>query len=100
MPKSVSELAGVTLTREYIRDHVRSFQMPLYVQYLRKQFPGRKVDSALYNLRTMGLDSFLGKAQNEDVEGILAVYFKALDFIIAEIYNLKTPFIDDPLDIR
>jgi len=100
MPKGVTIKDGLTLTREYIRDHVRSFQMPLYVHYLRKQFPGKEVNSALYHLRTMNTESFLGKDRIKDVEGILADYFKALDFIISEIYNLKTPFIDDPVEIR
>ena len=89
-----------TLTREYIRDHVKSFQMPLYVHYLRKQFPGREVNSVLYHLRTMSMDRFLSAAQMKDVEKILDGYFKALDFIMAEIYNLEIPFIDDPVDIK
>ncbi len=97
-PKDIS--ANVPLTREYIRDHVKSFQMPLYVHYLRKQFPGREVNSALYHLRTMSIERFLREAQMKDVEKFLDGYFKALDFIMAEIYNLKIPFIDDPVDIR
>ena len=93
-------MEDLTLTREYIRDHVRSFQMPLYVHYLRKQFPGRDVNSVLYHLRTMSTEQFLKEAQMKDIEGLLAAYFKALDFIMAEIYNLEIPFIDDPLEIR
>jgi ATP-dependent exoDNAse (exonuclease V) beta subunit len=98
MPKDIP--VNVSLTREYIRDHIRSFQMPLYVHYLRKQFPGREVNSALYHLRTMSIDKFLKGPPVKDVEGLLAGYFKALDFIMAEIYNLEIPFIDDPVEIR
>jgi ATP-dependent helicase/DNAse subunit B len=98
MPKDMP--VDVTLTRETIRDHVKSFQMPLYVHYLRKQFPSREVNSALYHLRTMSAEYFLGKAQIKNTEGILDNYLKALDFIMAEIYNLKVPFVDDPVDIR
>jgi hypothetical protein len=98
MPKDIPD--GVTLSREYIRDHVKSFQMPLYVHYLRKQFSGQEVNSALYNLRTMNIDQFLREGQMKDVEKILAGYFKALDFIMAEIYNSEIPFIDEPFDIR
>jgi hypothetical protein len=96
-PKEIS--ANVTLTREYIRDQVKSFQMPLYVDYLRKQFPGREVNIALYHLRTMSLDRFLSTAQIADAAKFLEGYFKALDFIMAEIFNLEKPFIDDPVDI-
>jgi hypothetical protein len=99
-PKPKEIPAEAALSREYIRDHVKSFQMPLYVHYLRKQFPGREVNSALYHLRTMGLESFLGKGQVKDVEGILDGYLKALDFIMAEIYNSEMPFIDDPLELK
>ena len=42
----------------------------------------------------------MSATQIKDVEKILDSYFKALDFIIAEIYNLDIPFIDDPVDIR
>ncbi len=100
MPKAISNLEGTVLTREYIRDHVKSFQMPLYVQYLRKQFPGKHVDSALYHLRTMSIERFLGTVETKDVEKILGNYLKALDFIISEIFNLEIPFIDDPVDIK
>jgi ATP-dependent exoDNAse (exonuclease V) beta subunit len=97
-PKHIPD--DVTLTREYIRDHVKSFQMPLYVHYLRKQFPGREVNSALYHLRTMNIESFLGKDQMKDVDMVLDGHLKALDFIIDEIYNSEIPFIDDPLEIK
>lgn len=97
-PKVISD-EGI-LSREYIRDHIKSFQMPLYVHYLRKQFPGREVNSALYHLRTMSTEKFLKEDQMKDIENILPLYLKALDFIMAEIYNLEIPFIDDPVDIR
>jgi len=97
-PREIDD--NVALTREYILTQVKSFQMPLYVHYLRKQFPGRAINSALYHLRTMNTESFLDKDQMKDVERILNGYFKALDFIISEIYNLEMPFIDDPVNIK
>jgi len=97
-PKEMDD--HVTMTREYIRDQVKSFQMPLYVQYLRKLFPGREVNCALYHLRTMNRDKFLNPAQMKDVDTLLASYFKALEFIMAEIFNSQIPFIDDPVDIK
>ena len=99
MPKDIAAMEDMPLSREYIRDHIKSFQMPLYVHYLRKQFPGKDVDSVLYHLRTMSTENYLGKARMKDVERILAASLKALDFLMAEIYNLEIPFIDDPVDI-
>jgi len=98
MPKTL--FADAALTREYIRDHIRSFQMPLYVYYLRKQFPGREVNSVLYHLRTMNIEKFLEGTPMGDMDAHLNGYFKALDFIMAEIYNPEIPFIDDPVEIR
>lgn len=91
MPQDLGAIENDNLSREYIRDCVKSFQMPLYVHYLRRQFPGVEVKSAFYHLRTMSMDTFSGP-----VEG----YFKALDFIMAEIFNLEIPFVDDPVDIK
>jgi len=98
MPKDIP--VDMTLTRPYIRDHVKSFQMPLYVHYLHKQFPGREVNSALYHLRTMSIDKFLKAGQMKDLDLLWDGYFKALDFIMAEIFNLEIPFIDDSVDIN
>jgi hypothetical protein len=48
----------------------------------------------------MNINKFLNEGQVKDIEGLLAGYLNALDFIMAEIYNLKIPFIDDPVDIK
>ena len=74
--------------------------MPLYVYYLRKQFPGREVNSVLYHLRTMNIEKFLEGTPMGDMDAHLNGYFKALDFIMAEIYNPEIPFIDDPVEIK
>ena len=100
MPKFSADQEGVALSREYIRDHLRSFQMPLYVHYLRRQYPGRHINSALYNLRTMSMTALFKPSQLQEVDIILAPYLKALDFIISEIYNLEIPFIGDSVDIK
>jgi ATP-dependent helicase/DNAse subunit B len=99
-PKPQDLPGHLTLTRENVRDYVKSFQMPLYVYYLRKQFPGRDVNSALYHLRTMNIESFLRKDQMKEAGALLDGYLKALDFIIAEIYNPEIPFVDDSVDIK
>ena len=100
MPKDLSGMGSSVLSRELIRDNVRSFQMPVYLHYLRKQYPSRQVNCALYHLRTMDIDRFLKFSQMTDVETVLGVYLEALDFIMDEIFNLEIPFIDDPVDIK
>jgi len=100
MPQDISGMENLSLSREYIRDHVKSFQMPLYTHYVRRQFPGVDINSAFYHLRTMSMDLFFNPAQMKECDRLLAGYLQALDFIMAEIFNLEIPFADDPVDIK
>lgn len=95
MPKAIDKIARLELSRESVRDHVKSFQIPLYVQYLDKQFPGRAIDAAFYNLRTMELDHFMTEKVKRDRAQINEVFMRALDFIIREILDPKVPFVYD-----
>ncbi len=97
MPKSAETIEQMELTRTNIRDHIHSFQMPLYAQYLGEQYPGQRVDAALYQLRTMDLNYFLRQYPRENISHILSVYQRALEAIVAEIFNPDIPFIDDPV---
>lgn len=97
MPQSAETIEQMELTRTNIRDHIHSFQMPLYVQYLVEQYPGKPVDAALYQLRSMDLNYFLRQYPRENISPILSVYQRALEAIMAEIFNPEIPFIDDPV---
>ncbi len=99
-PRPLEQLEPAALTRAHLRDQVISFQMPLYVHYLRRQFPGREVNCALLYLRTMAKELFLAREEMPQAEARVSSYLKALDFIMAEIYNLKIPFVDDPVELK
>ena len=77
MPKSVEQVAALTLSRESIRDTVKSFQLPLYFHYLDKQFPGQPVNAALYNLRTLDVKQFLPSGAQAARQEINEVFLKA-----------------------
>ena len=95
MPKSIEKIAALELSRESVRDHVKSFQIPLYFQYLDKHFPGKPINAAFYNLRTMDFDRFItGKVKYERAD-INQAFMRALDFIISEILDPRVPFVDD-----
>jgi hypothetical protein len=95
MPKGIEKIAALELSRESIRDHVKSFQIPLYFQYLDKHFSGKPINAAFYNLRTMDFDRFItGKVKYERAE-INNAFMRALDFIISEILDPQVPFVDD-----
>ena len=96
MPKNIALIEHMPLTRENIRDYVQSFQMPLYVQCLHKQFPQKGINAALYQLRTMSLDHFLAGNQVHEAGQLLPVYMKALSALMAEILDPNIPFVDDP----
>lgn len=95
MPKGIEKIAKMELSREAIRDHVRSFQIPLYVQYLDKHFPNKPINAAFYNLRTMDLDRFITPKVKFERQDINAAFLRALDFIISEILDPRTAFVND-----
>lgn len=93
MPKPVRQIAGMEFSRESIRDAVRSFQIPLYFFYLDREFQGKPVNAALYNLRTLQLNKFLsGGPAEAPRDEIRSVFLEALDFVIREIWNPAVPF--------
>jgi ATP-dependent exoDNAse (exonuclease V) beta subunit len=98
MPKSFEHIARLPLTRETIRESVKSFQIPLYVHYLNKKFPQQKINAALYNLRTLKLNTFLDVKTAPQREEINAVFLKALDYIIKEICDPNVEFIEEQTD--
>ncbi len=95
-PQSAERVANLELSREAIRDHIKSFQLPLYLYTLSNQYPAEPINAALYNLRTLKMTKFL-KSPTTDAGSVLQPYLGALDFIMAEITDLDIPFIDDPV---
>ncbi|MFT7538740.1 MAG: hypothetical protein ACI9F2_000891, partial [Lysobacterales bacterium] len=96
MPQTLEKIERLELSRESIRDHVKSFQLPLYFNFLTKKFPNEPVNAVLYNLRTLKINKFI-KKQPVDPDRINEVYLKSLDYIMDEIINPDIPFIDDPI---
>ncbi|MCA9405597.1 MAG: PD-(D/E)XK nuclease family protein, partial [Candidatus Omnitrophica bacterium] len=95
MPRPAQEIAGMMLSRENIRDTVRSFQLPLYYHFLSQEFKGQLVNAALYNLRTLKIDRFVHSSAQTSSEDIVQAYQKPLDFIISEILNPDIDFVED-----
>ncbi|MBF0490312.1 MAG: PD-(D/E)XK nuclease family protein [Candidatus Omnitrophica bacterium] len=95
IPKSFDELLESSLTRQQVRDQLLSFQMPMYLEYLSKQYPNTSVNAALYHLRTNTLEKFVKGKDQEFCQNAIAAGLKALDFITDEIFNPQIPFVDD-----
>lgn len=95
--KNVDELLTVPLTREMIRDSLGSFQMPLYLDVLLKQYSHTAVNAALYHLRTQKLESYLDEVSYDNASKIVTASMKAMDMITDEIFDVDVPFVDDPV---
>ncbi len=95
MPKSIDQIQALNLSRETIREHVKSFQIPLYFHYLNKQFPNDPINAALYNLRTLELHKFADPKKPFDRVKADETFLSALNFILAEILDPKVPFEED-----
>ncbi|MBF0619013.1 MAG: PD-(D/E)XK nuclease family protein [Candidatus Omnitrophica bacterium] len=85
-------------TREEIFDRVGSFQLPLYMYFAGKAFPGAMVNAGLYSVRTSEIKTiFTDKYPARPVDEFLSPYLEALSVVVAEILNPDKPFIDDDL---
>ncbi len=96
MPQAVERLAALELSRETVRDRVRSFQIPLYFYFLGREFNGKPINAALYNLRTAKLHPFIDDPAACPVERINEVFLRALDFILSEILDPGVDFESEP----
>lgn len=100
LPKPVDQIQAMTLSRESVREHVKSFQIPLYFHYLINHFPNDPVNAALYNLKTLKIHSFVNSKMSIDREKIDGFFMNALNYICAEILNPDIPFEEDTVDNR
>ncbi len=95
MPRAGAIDSRCGFTREWIRDQIRSFQLPLYFHYLQQQYPEASVNAALYNLCTLEVKTFLDPKMLEQREKVYQYYLCALDFIMNEILDPQVPFAQD-----
>lgn len=91
--------------RKWIRDNIRSFQLPLYLHFLDERFPSGRTNACLYNIREAGnrdcLMYLLGTEQDmADKDRVMAGYISALGFILDEILDPDRAFEPDDSDER
>lgn len=101
IPKASSKLRDIELSaRTSIKQAIHSFQLPLYLHCIGKQFKDNEVISALYNLRTLELKYFPGRRDIENKENIMSLSMDALKFILQEILNPDIEFTADDEDVH
>src|SRR5262249_52466024 len=86
------------LSREHIFHGIGSFQLPLYMHFMAKDFMGCRLNAGLYSLRDADIQwMFNAKHPYQPMEQFLAPFWQALDYIVGEIMDPSRPFIDDDL---
>ena len=87
---------GAILVIDYKTGNVddESVQMPLYLNYLHKQFPEGQVNAAYYMLKTQELNMYISKKEMRPLGELLQDFMTDLDVIMSEIFNEEIPFID------
>ncbi|MBD3264519.1 MAG: hypothetical protein GF375_05420, partial [Candidatus Omnitrophica bacterium] len=89
-PRKFSSLKNMDLTRDSIKENVKSFQLPLYYNFTARDFPGHSLSAELYNIRNLERTVF---PQEEGFAGeTLAICVESLRYIMNEIFDLNTPF--------
>lgn len=99
-PASIERIQTLTLSREAIKNTVKSFQLPLYIYFVGKLYPGRPLNAGLYYLRTAEIKQLIKpKDFNADsAQRIVDTFTVPLDYIVEEIFDPEIPFTADDSD--
>jgi ATP-dependent helicase/nuclease subunit B len=86
-PKNLRSLEKMEFNRVSIKETIRSFQMPLYHYFMKKEYPGKNVNAVLYNIRDADEKNFIAAADIEHQGSVSRICFEALEFIFREIFD-------------
>jgi hypothetical protein len=99
MPSRLEKLRDIPLTRESLFENVKSFQVPLYFNYMARAYPGKKVNAALYNLRTLEIRKFMdydaGGAASQTARTEDEFFTRALEAVVSEILDKEIDFVEE-----
>ncbi|MFA5099736.1 MAG: PD-(D/E)XK nuclease family protein [Candidatus Omnitrophota bacterium] len=103
IPKNGIDFDGVQFDRQWIRENLRSFQLPLYLHFLGERFPRDRTNACLYNIREAGTkDGLVNLLKTEqdfsDKDRLMLEYMNALGSIIEEILDPAKEFEPDDSD--
>ncbi len=100
-PKPIEKIEKNGFDRITLKNTVGSFQMPLYLYFVRRRQKGQAlINAALYNLRSSQIDYFLKADDFSRVEKIEQVFLAAFNSVVSEIVNPRFSFISDYQDSR
>ncbi len=94
VPGTLKSLQNALISpeRKTIKKALKSFQLPLYLYCVEKEFEASIISAALYNLRTLKIEEFPRPKEYAFKEEIMDCSLEMLDFIVEEIYDINIPF--------
>lgn len=99
LPKGIDKIQSMQMTRESIKDTIKSFQLPLYLYLVQESgfsdSRGANINATLYYLRTSEIKEFLRKDAFSSIEDVVNVFMQALKYILLEITNPEQNFVAD-----
>ncbi|HUU50852.1 MAG TPA: PD-(D/E)XK nuclease family protein [Nitrospinota bacterium] len=95
VPKKLKTLDGMEMTRESIRENIKSFQLPLYYHFTSKDFPEADINAELYNIKTLKREAFIRDEDLDNKERIMEICLEAMNHIFKEIFDPNLPFSPD-----
>tara|TARA_B100000315_G_scaffold247619_1_gene276572 strand:- start:1009 stop:3825 length:2817 start_codon:yes stop_codon:yes gene_type:complete len=95
VPKRLTYLEDLDLSRKAIKENIKSFQLPLYYSFISKEFPQNQINAELYNIRNLEKKPFISKADYSKREDIVNICLKAMEAIFAELFNPDIDFEPD-----
>jgi len=103
VPRKGSHAEASLFNRRWIKDNIKSFQLPLYLYFLQQKYGSERTNACLYNLREAGKRdclNFLFSNNDEmaDKDSLMAGYMAALEYTLAEINDPQKPFEADDSD--
>ncbi len=100
-PKAIEKIKENGFSRDALKKSVGSFQMPLYLYFVRKNMPGQNpVNAAIYNLKTAEIDYFLKQNDFSRIAEIEELFMSAFKSLVEEIINPQINFEADNQDAR
>ena len=86
--------------RVSIKKKIRSFQLPLYIYFVKNEYNNIPLDAALYNIRTVELVPFSSKiGESFPFTRSIPLCMNALCYVIEEILDPTIPFMPDNEEI-